>query len=248
MFKGQVNFRADFPGFAFESVDIATHQENTGGATVRSTLQDGIRLTVKITKADTKEEAIQTAGKLANHVAKVLTYQFDHHFRTFVVDAHALVEEKDGSQPVHHIGQSIGVFVKVEEQCHNLGAQKTAEIKGVLEKPKHAGYLFYGQFRAALSLPDPLARFMSLYSIVLSLSNDAQEDVDILALKLDGGTPTNAPYRARKSGTPETVYTRLRNQVGHVRAGTTIEGTRAEMEKWIPGLIRMAKHLIDRQP
>jgi len=89
---------------------------------------------------------------------------------------------------------------------------------------------------------------MSLYNIVLSLSNDSQEDVDMLALNLDKATPTNAPFRPRKSGTNETVYTRLRNQVGHVRKGTTIEGTRAEMDQWISGLIGMAKHLIDQQP
>lgn len=248
MFKGTVNFRGPFQGIAFESIEITPPIADAGVAILQSTQADGMTLRVTINKADTEEAALQTARTVASYVAKVISYHFDQHIKTFGQDDHALVEEKDAGLPVHHVGQSIGFFMKVEDECHNIGEQKTADLKKTLEQAAHRGFLFYDQFRAALSLGDPLARFMSLYNIVLSLCNDSQEDVDAFVLSVDPATPTNAPFRPRRSGTPETVYTRLRNQVGHVRTGTTIDGTRAEMQANLSGLVKMAKTLIDRQP
>jgi hypothetical protein len=246
MFKGSVNYRAGGARIAFDPMDILTYIPNTSGATLTATA-DAVTLKVEISKAATVDEAIRSGAEVAAHVAKVLTYHLNIHFKGFGLADHALVEEKADAAPAHHVGSNIGFFMKVDD-CLHIGPDKTAAIKTALDQPNHAGYLFYDQFRAALSLGDPLARFMSLYNIVLSLSNDSQEDVDVLALRLDGAAPTNPPFHPRRSGIAETVYTRLRNQVGHVRPGTTIEGTRAEMETWLPGLIRMAKDLIGRQP
>jgi hypothetical protein len=246
MFNGSVNFTADSTQIAFPAMTIVTHITNTDGATVAATA-DAVTLKVEIAKADSVAEAIRLGEEVAAHIANVLTFHFGSLFKRFRLVDHALIEEEAEGVPVHHISNSIGFFMKVDH-CLHIGPDKVAAAKQALDQPHHAGYLFYDQFRAALSLGDPLARFMSLYNIVLSLSNDSQEDVDIFALQLNGATPTNAPYRRRPSGTQETVYTRLRNQVGHVRPGTTIEGTRTEMETWLPGLTHMAKELIARQP
>lgn len=246
MFKGSVNLSAEGTRIAFPAMDIVSHVTNTGGATVSATA-DAVTLKVEIAKADSVADAIRLGQEVAAHVAKVLTFHFESLFESFRLVDHTLIEEKADSVSKNLLGDSIGLFTKVDH-CLRIGPDKVAAAKEALDQPHHAGYLFYDQFRAALSLGDPLARFMSLYNIVLSLSSDSQEDVDIFALQLDGTTPTNAPYRPRRSGTHETVYTRLRNQVGHVRPGTTIGGTRTEMETWLPGLTRMAKELIARQP
>lgn len=246
MFKGTVNFRAGGVGIAFDGIDVATHEPNTGGATVAANAEE-VLLKVTVTAAETVDEAIRAAGEVAIRTATVLTYHFGKHFKNFGLVDHALVEDKANATQVHHFSSSLGFFVKADA-CLRLGPDKTAALKNTLDLPSHSGFLFYDQFRAALSLGDPLARFMSLYNIALSLCSDSQEDVDRLALQLDSSTPTNPPFKPRRSGTAETIYTRLRNQVGHVRPGTTIEGTRAEMEACLPGLIRIAKDLIDRQP
>ncbi len=246
MFKGAINYRSDGVDIAFEAMNIHTYVQNTSGAIVAATAE-AITLKVEVTNVDSIEEAMLAGADVADHVTKVLSFNLDRHFQRFNLVGHALVEEDVNTVSVQHLGNSIGFFMKMDS-CLHLGPDKSAIVKSALEQSHPAGYLFYDQFRAALSLNDPLAQFMALYNIVLFLSNDSQENVDILAIQLDAATPTNAPFRPRRSGMQETVYTRLRNQIGHVRPGTTIDDTRAEMKVWLPGLIQMAKVLIGRQP
>ena len=97
-------------------------------------------------------------------------------------------------------------------------------------------------------MTDPLSQFMGLYSLLLALCSDSQEQVDQFVLTVQPGIPTNTPFKSRKSGVQETVYTKLRNEIGHVRAGTTLDGTRNEMKTQIPGLIDVVRQLVSKQP
>ena len=146
MFKGTVTFRADCPGVAFESIEITTNKPNTDTATVRSSMEEGVVLRVSVTKADSEEEAVKAARAVATNVMNVLSYRFDTPFRTFGVSEQALTEEKDGAAPMHHLGTSMCMFMKVEEFCLKLGPDHSPELKEELEKTARPGYLFYSQF------------------------------------------------------------------------------------------------------
>lgn len=251
MLKGTVTYRAAFPGIEFDSLEIACHQPGAVRATVTSSSASGVSLKVEVVDADSTDDALTKAGAVAAYVAKVLTFRFGIFYRGFGLVEHALVEEQpqsDGStKPLHHLGSTIA-FVMKADVWKTLGPQQQADLKSLLEQVHHPGFLHYDLFHSALGLTDPLSRFMALYNIVLFLCHDSQEDVDTLVLSIQPTVPTNAPFRLRRSGVQETVYTRLRNQVGHVRPGTTIEGTRAEMEANLSGLIEVTKELINRQP
>lgn len=119
-----------------------------------------------------------------------------------------------------------------------------SEIKSVLEEKPRPDCLYPDLFYFALGLTDPLSKFMALYSIVLTLCNDRQEDVDRFVLATQPNVSINSPYKPRKLGTQETLYTRLRNQVGHVRPETTIESTRSEMQENLNGRVEITKKSI----
>jgi len=46
----------------------------------------------------------------------------------------------------------------------------------------------------------------------------------------------------------ETVYTRLRNELAHKRAGVNIDNTKAEMANRLGGLIALTKRAIELHP
>lgn len=245
MFEGSVTFRTSLPEIKFDAIEFATKHPGTTRATITSDAASGVTLRVAVTSASSVFEAIASAQELTQQVTNILSFRFGLGIDTFRFSEYALVElSAQGS--THHLGDC----ARIEGRCLGttiLGTQSRQELSELLEQPQHPGYHYYDLFRAALCLSDPLSKFMALYSIILSLSGDDQQKVDEFVMSIRPSIATNSPWK-RKSGFPETVYTRLRNEVGHVRPRTTIRGTRDEMEINLSGLIEVAKKKIRTQP
>lgn len=100
------------------------------------------------------------------------------------------------------------------------------------------------QYRYALESRDPSDCFMFLYSILLQLNQDKQGQVDEYIRQVEPGVQeTPSPKKSIKL---ETVYTRLRNQVGHDR-GVTIADMRREMAQVLPRLKQITKGAIEQE-
>lgn len=85
---------------------------------------------------------------------------------------------------------------------------------------------------------------MFLYNILLQLHNDNQGQGDNF---IRGEIPTVSQSPSpRNPSVMETTYTRLRNEVGHIRAGVTPEQTRTEIEGNVAGLQALVKVAISR--
>jgi len=79
----------------------------------------------------------------------------------------------------------------------------------------------------ACSVPEPIGRFIALYSLLLTVGNDLQPEVDRLILTVE---PTTHQTPSPKTRQPETLYTRLRNELAHVRVTATLFSTHEEIE------------------
>jgi hypothetical protein len=87
--------------------------------------------------------------------------------------------------------------------------------------------------------------FMHLYHILLMLYNDSQPEVDRFIESQEPGVPKTL---SSHTGKMETVYTKLRNELGHKRARVNLENTKREMGHWLPGLIALTKRAIELHP
>ena len=122
-----------------------------------------------------------------------------------------------------------------------------ARLKTDLEQVSAPGERNFGLFRSARQSTSPVEEFMHLYNILLMLYNDKQADVDAFIVAEDPAIPqTQHPLRA--AGVLETVYTRLRNELAHKRAGVNIDHTKAEMTNYLGGLITLTKRVIELHP
>jgi hypothetical protein len=126
-----------------------------------------------------------------------------------------------------------------------------AQLKAELEQPSPPGKDSYGLFRSARQSLSPVEEFMHLYHILLMLHNDDQAAVDAF-IKSQVPTVQETPQppilrsrKRRKNLVMETVYTKLRNELGHKRAGVNLEDTKLEMGCWLPGLIALTKQAIE---
>jgi hypothetical protein len=121
-----------------------------------------------------------------------------------------------------------------------------AAIQGTLEAAAPAGERHYWLYRSARASMTQVEEFLHLYSMLLQLVGERQSAVDAFILHVESSVPTSVSPRDGR--TVETVYTRLRNEVGHRRPGTTMQGTRAEMAAHIDGLRRVVRAAVAASP
>ena len=88
---------------------------------------------------------------------------------------------------------------------------------------------------------------MILYHILLMLYNDRQPDVDAFIVSADPRVP-QTPDPRQGTSRKETIYTRLRNELGHKRPGVNLDNTRSEMTGRADGLKALTKRAIELQP
>jgi hypothetical protein len=124
-----------------------------------------------------------------------------------------------------------------------------AQLKDELEQPYPPGDGNYGLFRSARQSLSPVEEYMHLYHILLMLCN--QQYHDEKQRRVDAFMRSEEPKvqqtpDPRKPKVMETVYTWLRNELGHKRAGVNLEDTKREMGDKLPGLIALSQRAIIR--
>jgi hypothetical protein len=81
------------------------------------------------------------------------------------------------------------------------------------------------------------------------LLGDSEKDVEDFIMREAPTTPRYASQNPRaKSGAQETVYTRLRNEIGHVRTGGDLDKTKNEIRRWVGELAALTKRAIESHP
>lgn len=124
-----------------------------------------------------------------------------------------------------------------------LNTARRQEVASLLEKQPLTRPDLYSAYRFVLNQSDAVVRFMFLYNILLQICGDDQGKIDdFIRRKIPDVAQSQSPYHNR--GVKETVYTRLRNEVGHRRAGTYLEQTRTEIEGNVANFQALVKKAI----
>ncbi len=93
----------------------------------------------------------------------------------------------------------------------------------------------------ACGIAEPIGRFVALYALLLSEAGDSQTEVDRLILEFD---PNTQQTPSPQSGRFETLYTRLRNELAHVRATSTVFSTYDEINLHLPRFQWLVKSVL----
>ena len=250
MFNGTVDLVADvkgngltFPRFEFdpnmagvEKVEI----EAAGGQTIRSTAH--------LSNIATQDDGRRLAHLVVTDALNRISY---HHG--------AAIEgpRTTGDQftPVNPVPGVVGT-VAANLTFHLTGVAgavvgvNPTQLKTRLEEASPPGEHNYELFSAALRSKSPVEQFMHMYNILLMLCGDRQANVEAFIRAHEPGVPETPDPRYANSQPPrmETVYTRLRNELGHQRAGVNIVNTKTEMENRVGGLRELTKRAIELHP
>ena len=85
---------------------------------------------------------------------------------------------------------------------------------------------------------------MHLYNLLLMLFGDEQPKVDAFILRENPSIPQTPDPRPRKNRN-ETIYTRLRNELGHHRTGVNLSTTKKQMAERVGELSALLKQAIE---
>lgn len=162
------------------------------------------------------------------------------------MQADSSFEQRDVSGAVHaFVSNSLGLSTS---GCftHKATPADVPKLKPSIEASEPKKDPYYAQFRWIMCQDDPVARFMHLYKILLSLEggpNNSQKPVDAFIVGLESGVQQvfNSHPKVNRN---ETIYTRLRNEVGHEITGTTPASTRQGMEQHVEKLADHVKAAI----
>jgi hypothetical protein len=138
------------------------------------------------------------------------------------------------------VGRAVSCSI-TGKQPRVLAATHQHALKSFLDGPPSPKDSKYDEVRRLLDGEDVVERFLFLYSILLREKGPSQANVDGFIKKQE---PTVALRRSANPKTPklkETVYTKLRNEIGHVCPGRTLDDTRREMEQFLPKLLELTK-------
>jgi hypothetical protein len=99
-----------------------------------------------------------------------------------------------------------------------------AHLKTELEQVSPPGEHNFGLYRSALQSTSPVEEFMHLYHILLMLfpPDERQADVDAFIVHEEPGVQ-QTQHPVKGPGFMETVYSRLRNELAHKRAGVNLD-------------------------
>lgn len=241
MFDVRVSYHASCPGIEFDRIEFEVPYSGIEEACISSGAAEGVSLCVKVKDAASIPDALKQGEGVATFVSNRLSFQFEKHVSTFELKEYSSNENNHGS-PIQNVGQ-IGQGIQTIGVSKAMTHDERQQTQDLLERKDDSGDEYYLLFRSALGLTDTLSRFMGIYNIVLLLCDDKQKEVDKFVLSVQPKVPkTQRPDKQTKF--LESVYTKLRNQVGHVRKNTTIDGTKNEMAIHLEGLIEVAKELI----
>jgi len=117
-------------------------------------------------------------------------------------------------------------------------------MKSALESEETYKERFYPMYTFSNSQSDPVTRFMFLYNLVLSLCNDDQKNVDSTILSIEPNTPVS---KSPRNNCDETIYTKLRNEVAHVRAGSSYGNSVTEIKSNVSNFVDIVRTLVGNQ-
>jgi hypothetical protein len=229
------------PSFAIAAADYPAVDH----IAIESTDERYIVVKVFFRQVASPEDADSIGRLLAGQVADRLAFEYMI-AATDPVKGDGSFERRDASGTVHAVVSNTLGLTTAGHVTKSIALSDVPQLKPQLETapPRREPYL--AQFRWIMCQDDPVARFMHLYKILLSLEggpNATQSQVDTFITRQEPTVQTifNPNPKVNRN---ETIYTRLRNEVGHEIPGTTPASTRQGMEQYVDKLAGHVKAAI----
>jgi len=232
MASGTLEFTARADSLRLDPIEIyVTPHSAVEKIIVKTEKEKGLVVVFHLTDIFTEDRARDIAENFLDAILNRLAFDFDVSIGPPYGGDYKLPKDEHGS--MYTLGKSLRLSWQVAAPTVNPNLTKRQDLEKCLEQPYTLHDPYYCAYRFAISVHDPVTRFLFLYSTLLQIILDKQGKDTITAadnlirLLEPGVLQTLSPH----TGKGETIYTRLRNEVGHARPGVAPSNTYNEIEK-----------------
>lgn len=217
MATGTIFWSAPIQGLDLQPIEIKGGQPAVSKIELRTESESRLTITCTLEDVFHERDAILVTRDAVELLVNRLAFEFSCQIEEPRCDGWSPPTDSKANRHVVVLQDSIALHDIVEGTIRP-GQNRLSALIPALEQPigSRDSYLRFYRFSAAQR--DPVTRFMFLYNLLLLLANDKQQAVDDRILAIDPQVPVTPD--PRKQGTSETLFTRLRNEVGHSRANT----------------------------
>src|SRR5574341_383602 len=237
--KGTVKFRARIKGngLKFPLFDFNPNQAGIDKVVAEGPNGNEILSTVHLASVATQQEG----EALATQVNIAALDRISFRYNVAIEDAEITGRQFTQLTPTPGacLVGNMGAMTMIGGNLTTVHGIQANQVKAELEQPSARGEQYFGLFRSARQSQSPVEEFMHLYHLLLMLCNkglprETQDNVEAFILREEPAVQQR-PHPLRP-GDMETVYTRLRNEFGHARAGVNLDNTKIEMAAQLGGL------------
>ncbi|HLN30053.1 MAG TPA: methylamine utilization protein MauJ [Gemmataceae bacterium] len=247
--KGTLKYTCDVLGLIFRSFDpleIQTTEHWVEKIVVECRNEKPIELTVTFASAPSADTALISGKVICRMIVGRLALQYGLCIQEPILAAQELVEEKDGRTKKVIAGSFPMVCSGKDNK--KIEPQDVAALKADLEDLRPNRQDYEELYRVAMQAVDNVDRYMSLYRILSLLcpnpkGKEKQQYVDLFIEQQTTELRTHA--RPDMAHIKETIYSKLRNEVGHARHGVDLAHTRHEMDTRVYELAKIARKAIE---
>lgn len=249
MVKGTLKYTCDVLGFifrSFEPLEIQTTEPWVEKVVVECRNEKLIEVTVTFASAPSADTAFISGKLICRTIVGRLALQYGLCIQEPLLAAQDLEEEKDG-KTTKVVASGIPMVCNGKDS-KNVEPQDIAALKADLEDLRPNREDYEELYRVAMQATDNVDRYMSLYRILSLLcpnpkGEEKQEFVDLFIEQETSEKRTHP--RPDKPHIKETVYSKLRNEVGHTRKGVDLAHTRQGMDARVYELAKIVRKAIE---
>lgn len=233
MSSGTIRYHAASKGLHLEEIKIPIGIYDTILEEISiKTVKDDRSIEVSITFGDDFNEGkLSNTDKITNVVNMLLDRISVELNKPIGEPAHGMWIPacKDGEVLIP-LEERIGMLCNMEV-ITSPSKKEMEELKEKLINFNQLESFYFSQYRFSIRQDDAVAKFMFLYNLLLSISGDQQKKLDEFIRACNPEvSQTKSPLSKGDKVIMETVYTRLRNEVAHIRADVVPESTIKEIK------------------
>jgi hypothetical protein len=196
-----------------------------------------LEITVNIKKITEANQAIILTREILNDVINLISYKTSAVFDSPIVDT---VKIDNNFQKFFDTKIVITDSLLVDDEFFSELELRLTDIQ---LKQSLRNNFHFKLYKGALNNADPIVSYMFLYSILTDLKGN-QSNIDTYIQSLEPDVILLKSENPRFPNKEETIYTWLRNQVGHTNKDSDLLRIRTEIDSKLSGLTYFVKKAI----
>ena len=254
MATGTISFVASIEGLELEELEVSFPHPSIKRLLLKTQEDGKLHIDFDLIDVYSEREAVSVVKDLIGPIVSRISYEFNCPIGDPRFASISLPTDSSGLS-----NRVIAEIVCLNDICSGTikpNEDKRQKLRRTFGFPVSETDLYLSLYRFCLGQKDPLARFLSLYHLLVLIVADEDESqwrIDSAIKRIDPDVEMTVkpeskrnPKRNRKSESPklETAYTRLRNEIVHRRLGKLLPQTKEEVKERVGGLQEIARKLI----